>query len=86
MAGFCSWRGEAITMCLAVPGRVENIDFPFAVVDFNGTKKKVRIDLLDDLKVGDYVLVHVGFAIQKMDEEDVKELEEIWKQVLETEQ
>lgn len=73
-------------MCLAVPGRVESIDFPFAVVDFNGTKKKVRIDLLDDLKVGDYVLVHVGFAIQRMDEEDVKELEEIWKQVLETEQ
>ncbi len=73
-------------MCLAVPGKVESIDFPFAIVDFNGTKKKVRIDLLDDLKVGDYVLVHVGFAIQKMDEEDVKELEEIWKQVLETEQ
>jgi hydrogenase expression/formation protein HypC len=73
-------------MCLAVPGKVESIDFPFATVDFNGTKKKVRIDLLDDLKVGDYVLVHVGFAIQKMDEEDVKELENIWKQVLETEQ
>jgi hydrogenase expression/formation protein HypC len=69
-------------MCLAIPGKVESVDFPFATVDFNGTKKKVRIDLLDDLKVGDYVLVHVGFAIQRMDEEDVKELEKIWKQVL----
>lgn len=69
-------------MCLAVIGRVESIEYPFATVDFKGTKKKVRIDLIEDLKIGEYVLVHVGFAIQKVDSREVEEYNEVWSEVI----
>lgn len=69
-------------MCLAIPGKVENVEYPFAVVDFSGTRKKVRIDLVDDVKPGEYVLVHVGFAIEKVDEKEAKELEEMLMEIL----
>ncbi|AEA46202.1 HypC/HybG/HupF family hydrogenase formation chaperone [Archaeoglobus veneficus] len=69
-------------MCLAIPGKVESVEYPFAIVDFSGTKKKVRIDLVDDVKPGEYVLVHVGFAIQKVDEEEAKKLEEMLAEIL----
>ncbi|MFO7966608.1 MAG: HypC/HybG/HupF family hydrogenase formation chaperone [Archaeoglobaceae archaeon] len=69
-------------MCLALPGVVESVEEPFAIVDFSGTKKKVRIDLIDDVKPGEYVLVHVGFAIEKIDEQEAKELEEMLNEIL----
>ncbi len=59
-------------MCLAIPGRIDEIRWPIAIVDFKGLKKEVRIDLIEDPKVGDYVLVHVGMAIEKVDEEEAK--------------
>lgn len=69
-------------MCVAIPGVVESVEDPFAIVDFSGTRKKVRIDLIDDVKPGEYVLVHVGFAIEKVDEEEAKRLEEMLMQIL----
>ena len=69
-------------MCLAVIGRVESIEYPFATVDFKGTKKKIRIDLIEDLKIGEYVLVHVGFAIQKVDSREVEEYDEVWSSII----
>lgn len=69
-------------MCLAIPGVVESVEEPFAIVDFSGTRKKVRIDLIDDVKPGEYVLVHVGFAIEKIDEQEAKELEEMLNEIL----
>lgn len=69
-------------MCVAIPGVVESVEEPFAIVDFSGTKKKVRIDLIDDVKPGEYVLVHVGFAIEKIDEQEAKELEEMLNEIL----
>jgi|Deesub1362A_J573_1020465.scaffolds.fasta_scaffold00216_53 hydrogenase expression/formation protein HypC len=69
-------------MCLAFPGRVEKIEYPYAVANFGGTKRKVRIDLVDELKVGEYVLVHVGFAIQKVNEDEARQMEEIWKELI----
>jgi hydrogenase expression/formation protein HypC len=68
-------------MCIAIPGKVVEVDYPFAIVDFKGTKRKVRVDLIDDLKVGDWVLVHVGIAIQKVDEEEAKKTAELLEQV-----
>ncbi len=68
-------------MCIAIPGRVEKIEYPFAVVDFNGARRKIRIDLIDDLKEGDYVLVHVGFAIQKIDEREAKKTVELLEEM-----
>lgn len=59
-------------MCLAIPGKVISIGDPndellMAVVDFDGIKKEVCVHTIDDLKIGDYVLVHAGFAINKVD-------------------
>jgi hydrogenase expression/formation protein HypC len=59
-------------MCLAVPGRVvrleERDDTPMAEVDFGGARKDVCLQYIPDAAVGDYVMVHVGFAIQRLDE------------------
>ncbi len=70
-----------VEMCIAIPGRVVEVDYPFAIVDFKGTKRKVRVDLLDDLKEGDWVLVHVGIAIQKVDEEEAKRTVKLLEQI-----
>ncbi len=70
-------------MCLAIPAEIIEIDWPYAVVNLKGAKRKVRIDLLDDVRTGDYVLVHVGLAIQKVSKKEVEELEELWSQILE---
>jgi hydrogenase expression/formation protein HypC len=68
-------------MCIAIPGKIVEINYPFAIVDFKGTKRKIRIDLIEDAKVGDWVLVHVGIAIQKVDEEEAKKTAELLEQV-----
>ena len=57
-------------MCLSVPARVTVVHDPhWATVDVGGTTKKISIDLVEDVQVGEYVLLHVGFALQKIDEE-----------------
>ncbi len=64
-------------MCLAVPGRVESVfaesGTTMAQVDFGGVKKKVCLAYLPETAVGEYVIVHVGFAIQRLDEESARE-------------
>ena len=70
-----------VEMCIAIPGKIVEVDYPFAVVDFKGTKRKIRVDLLEDVKAGDWVLVHVGFAIQKVDEEEAKKTAEMLEKV-----
>jgi len=70
-----------VEMCIAIPGRVEKVEYPYAVVDFKGTKRKVRIDLIEDVKEGDYVLVHVGFAIQKVEKAEAENIAELLEEV-----
>jgi hydrogenase expression/formation protein HypC len=61
-------------MCLGVPGRITEVDGLTATVDFWGLKKKVRLETVDaPVNIGDYVLVHVGFAIRRIPEEQVAE-------------
>lgn len=60
-------------MCVAVPGKVERIDDLAAVVDVGGATVTARIDLVPDVSVGEYVLIHAGFALEKMDEEEAQE-------------
>lgn len=64
-------------MCLAVPGRILQIEdrdeTRMAKVDFGGVVKDVCLAYLPDLEVGDYTIVHVGFAIQKLDEKSALE-------------
>jgi len=62
-------------MCLAVPGKIVTIegDDPIlraGIVDFSGVTKRVNLSYVPDAKVGDFVLVHVGFAISTVDEEE----------------
>ena len=58
---------------MAVPMRVVAVNGNEAEVEQGGTKLRVRVDLVEDVRVGDYVLVHAGFAIQKLDEEEAFE-------------
>jgi hydrogenase expression/formation protein HypC len=61
-------------MCLAIPGKIEKIlDNNYAIADFGGVKKNICIDFIKDVKVGEYVNVHVGFAINKINEKQAKE-------------
>ncbi|MGY0373675.1 HypC/HybG/HupF family hydrogenase formation chaperone [Clostridium sp. JNZ J1-5] len=56
-------------MCLAVAGRVTSIDLPFANVDIQGIETRINIELISAPANGDYVLIHAGFAIQRIDQE-----------------
>ena len=57
-------------MCLAIPMRIASIDGPDAVAEVNGVSRRVRVDLLGDIEVGDFVLIHAGLAIAKVDERE----------------
>ena len=63
-------------MCLAVPGKVVEIEdrdgTRMATVDFGGGVKEVGLEYLPDLRVGEYAIVHVGFALQRLDEESAQ--------------
>lgn len=72
-------------MCLAIPALVKSLDGSKARVDFGeGVLRDVNVSLVD-AKVGDYVLVHAGYAIQTVDEEDALETLALWKEILATE-
>lgn len=60
-------------MCVAVPMIIKKIKGEKGVVDIGGVEREVGLQLIKDVKVGDYVIVHAGFAIQKLDEEDARE-------------
>jgi len=68
-------------MCVAVPAEVLEIkEGNIGLVDYGNLKQEVRLDLVD-VKVGEYVLVHVGFAIQRLSREEGLETLEIFRQV-----
>lgn len=69
-------------MCLAIPARVLRVDGDRAQVDFGeGVLREVNVTLVD-AKVGNYVLVHAGYAIQTLDEKDALETLALWKELL----
>jgi len=56
-------------MCLAIPARIEQLTTPGnAIVDLGGVRKEISLALVEEAKVGDYVIVHVGYALQILDE------------------
>ena len=70
-------------MCVAIPAEVLEIkEGNVGVVDYGDLKQEVRLDLVD-VKVGEFVLVHVGFAIQRLSREEGLETREIFRQVYE---
>jgi len=71
-------------MCLAVPAKIIEITGDLAKVDFgSGVLREVNITLVEEAKKGDYILVHAGYAIQLLDEEEAEETLRLWREFLE---
>ncbi|MEF3691438.1 MAG: HypC/HybG/HupF family hydrogenase formation chaperone [Candidatus Moraniibacteriota bacterium] len=66
-------------MCLAFPGKIKKIKGQNAVVDFDGIEKEINISLVSDVKKGDFVIVHAGFAIEKVSQENKDEMDDMLK-------
>lgn len=60
-------------MCIAVPMNVTEINGDMGVVEYSGVKRNVGLMLLEDVKIGDWVLIHAGFAISRLNPEDAEE-------------
>lgn len=69
-------------MCVAIPGRVIELYEDEALVEFIGSKKIVNTALIKDIKVGDYLLIHVGIAIEKIDEDEGEKTINIFKSII----
>ena len=69
-------------MCLAVPAEVKSIDGVVATVDFGGVSRTANVSLVD-AKVGDFVIVHAGYAIQILDREEAEKTLELFRELLE---
>lgn len=67
-------------MCLAIPGKILEVKGKEAVVDYGGVKRKARLDLVE-AKEGDYVIVHAGYAIETMKEEEALETLKIMEEI-----
>ncbi len=67
-------------MCLAMPAKIIKIDGNSARIEAMGVSKTVDITLLPEARIGDYVIVHAGFAIQLVDQEDALATHEYWKE------
>jgi len=60
-------------MCLGVPMKVITIDHDTAICEIDGVQREASLMMVDGIAVGDYVLIHAGFAIERLDEEDAEE-------------
>ncbi|MCM8769697.1 MAG: HypC/HybG/HupF family hydrogenase formation chaperone [Candidatus Omnitrophica bacterium] len=68
-------------MCLAVPMKVVTVKDGEAVVELGGVRRKIQIGLVDNVRRGDYVIVHAGFAIQKLDVKEARKTLQVLKQL-----
>ena len=68
-------------MCLAVPARIVDRNGLMATVDVGGVTREVSLMLLPEAAVGDYVLVHAGFAMQIVTADEVAETEALWREM-----
>jgi len=60
-------------MCLAIPMKIQKIEGGKGLVEIGGVQRQIGLDLLSEVHVGDYVIVHAGYAIQKLDENEALE-------------
>jgi len=72
-------------MCLAIPAKVKSIDGVEAEVEVGGVSRKASIMLTPEARVGDYVLLHTGYAINVIDEEEAQETLKIFREIAEVE-
>jgi len=73
-------------MCLGVPGKVNEIyeanGLKMGKVDFGGVKREVCLEYVPEIEIGEYVIVHVGFAINQMSEEEAEETLDLLRQII----
>ena len=69
-------------MCLAVPAKVVKLDGDSAEVELGGVLRQVRLDMVEDVQLGDYLLVHSGFALHKMADDEAQASLEVWRGLL----
>jgi len=72
-------------MCLSIPSKIKSINTEMnsCIVDTMGVERSASLDLIDrDVVVGDYVLIHIGFAMNKIDEEDALESLKVYKEII----
>lgn len=67
-------------MCLSIPAKIDSIEGEMAMVSVGNVTYKASLQLLEDVKVGDYILLHTGFAIQKISEEEAAETLRIFEE------
>ncbi|MBI1986976.1 MAG: HypC/HybG/HupF family hydrogenase formation chaperone [Nitrospinae bacterium] len=70
-------------MCVAIPMRVVSIEGHHAMVEVDGVRREVNLRLLPQVEPGEYVLVHAGFAIQRVDPQAAQETLELIREILE---
>jgi len=68
-------------MCLGIPAKIERIDGEYALANINGASIRIGLHLLDDVKTGDFVLVHTGYALEKLSEEEALDTIETLRQL-----
>lgn len=70
-------------MCLAIPAKVIKIlDFQRALVNLGGIEKDISVALLEDVTIGDYVILHVGYALTKLDEGEAKKTLQLFAEMM----
>ena len=68
-------------MCLSIPAEVKSIKGDFATVSIGGVEYEASLKLVSNVKVGDYILMHTGFAIQKLDPEEARSTLDLFKEL-----
>lgn len=72
---------KGFVMCLGIPMKIVELEGQEAVAEAGGIRKRIRLDLLDNVQMGDFVLIHTGYAIEKLDPDEALETLELIKQV-----
>lgn len=68
-------------MCLAIPMKLIEKKEDRGIVELSGVKKEVSLKLMEEAEIGDYLIIHAGFAIQKLNEEEARETLQLWKEM-----
>ncbi|MEA1913620.1 MAG: HypC/HybG/HupF family hydrogenase formation chaperone [candidate division WOR-3 bacterium] len=68
-------------MCLAIPMKLIQIKGVKGIVELSGVKKEVSLKLLEEFKIGDYLIIHAGFAIERLNEEEAMKTLKIWQEM-----
>ena len=75
-------------MCLAIPGKLVELSnengLKMGIVDVNGSKTRVCLEYVPDIQLGQYTIVHAGFALKIIDEEDAAESLKLWQELIES--